>query len=585
MSNASSPPALPAATGDVPPVSSPSGGETDNSQGLSTAPDATTSSGGERKTDNKQKRKRTSPEDQLVLEGFYKQNPKPNKAARAEILKDVKGMNEKEIQIWFQNRRQIHRRKQQPLLPHELAAFGLGNVPPMSSDPITGLGSSQGTEPRSTSPPRDRSSSQGSCVSIDEIRIPQSQDGASPAIGGTGLRPVPMKPESDKQSQLPQAAESKDQSPSDHDTITTAQSVTQSFTSTPGYLANRWNAVNNAFSTPTSSAFLPFATPSVSFPGQPLSCPERIGSLSFSTPPSSQTPPSQIRLSMSLDGKAEIVPLDASPPRTHTPRPSSSGSLMLRRRSGLRRSYSALPFGSLPPKSSPSTFSTPRLPTGRSRDTRTWEFCCDGDARDELTTQAVNESSGSAVAAISLLRSTSSSALKNNSNKRNTPTSKPASNAQGKKPKLGRAMSSLARLQSTTIEPHAKGKGKDGNLVHSPGDSDKENWSPTEFGEAPHPRRRRPLPSGRQKQGYAKRTLGDNHNIPSQAIKFGVPLNKNKRRKSAHKDSEIFEDQENRSQEVGEEVQKFMSGEISPSKKGDLDCVQGLLSLSQGNWR
>lgn len=40
-----------------------------------------------------------SSEDQLVLEAFYKQNPKPNKAARAEILKDVKGMNEKEIQV------------------------------------------------------------------------------------------------------------------------------------------------------------------------------------------------------------------------------------------------------------------------------------------------------------------------------------------------------------------------------------------------------------------------------------------------------------------------------------------------------
>lgn len=288
---------------------------------------------------------------------------------------------------------------------------------------------------------------------------------------------------------------------------------------------------------------------------------------------------------MSLDGKAEIVPLDISPPRIHIPRPSSSDSHMPRRRSGLRRSYSALPFGPLPQKSLPNTLATPRLPTGRSRDARTWEFCCDGDARDELTTQAVNESSGSAVAAISLIRSTSNAALKNNTSKRNTPTAKQAYNVEGKKPKLGRAMSSLARLQSTAQEPQTKGKDKEGNLVHSPGDSDKENWSPNESGEAPHPRRRRPLPSGRQKQNNTKRTLGDNHNIPSQAINFGALLNKNKRRKSAHKDSEIFEDEENRGQEVGEEVQKFMSGEISPSKKGDLDCVQGLLSLSQGNWR
>lgn len=48
-----------------------------------------------------------SPEDQLILEAFYKENPKPNKAARAEILKDVKGMNEKEIQVSNWNRMRI----------------------------------------------------------------------------------------------------------------------------------------------------------------------------------------------------------------------------------------------------------------------------------------------------------------------------------------------------------------------------------------------------------------------------------------------------------------------------------------------
>ncbi|KAJ2985746.1 hypothetical protein NUW58_g5369 [Xylaria curta] len=34
-----------------------------------------------------------------------------------------------------------------------------------------------------------------------------------------------------------------------------------------------------------------------------------------------------------------------------------------------------------------------------------------------------------------------------------------------------------------------------------------------------------------------------------------------------------------------EDVERFMGGELSPSKRPDMDCVAGLLSLSQGNWR
>jgi hypothetical protein len=34
-----------------------------------------------------------------------------------------------------------------------------------------------------------------------------------------------------------------------------------------------------------------------------------------------------------------------------------------------------------------------------------------------------------------------------------------------------------------------------------------------------------------------------------------------------------------------DEVSRFMCGDVSPSKKGDMDCVAGLLSLSQGAWR
>jgi hypothetical protein len=39
-----------------------------------------------------------SPQDQAILEAEYKQNPKPNKAARAEIVGKV-SLNEKEVQV------------------------------------------------------------------------------------------------------------------------------------------------------------------------------------------------------------------------------------------------------------------------------------------------------------------------------------------------------------------------------------------------------------------------------------------------------------------------------------------------------
>jgi hypothetical protein len=204
-----------------------------------------------------------------------------------------------------------------------------------------------------------------------------------------------------------------------------------------------------------------------------------------------------------------------------------------------------------------------------------------------LTAFAENESNGSAVAAISLLRSTSNAALKPNNNKRNAPATRHEAGKQlGKKPKLGRAQSSLARLQnpqkpsSKMPETVSGNNGKD-RLMRSPsGDSDKENWLPNDnAGNV----RRRPLPSARSdKQLGSRAVLGDNHNIPSHAINFGG--NGNRRRKAKDVEPNIFEDKENAG-EVDRDVEKFMRGEISPSKKGDLDCVQGLLSLSQGNWR
>jgi hypothetical protein len=170
--------------------------------------------------------------------------------------------------------------------------------------------------------------------------------------------------------------------------------------------------------------------------------------------------------------------------------------------------------------------------------------------------------------------------LQTNSNKRNAPSVKQDFGAHVKKSKLGRAQSSLARLQSTAKDSSSQSsKGKDGLMRSPSGDSDKENWAPHEDGSNA---RRRLLPSGRpDKQFSAKPVLGDNFNPPTQSANIGI--GRNKRRKGANVAPKIFEDQENNG-EVDVEVEKFMYGEVSPSKRGEFEGAQALLAM-MGSWR
>ena len=282
---------------------------------------------------------------------------------------------------------------------------------------------------------------------------------------------------------------------------------------------------------------------------------------------------------MSIDGKAELISSEPSPPRAQAPRPSSSEpALPQARMRGLQRSQSAVTLGHLSPISSATLF-PPRLPRGRSRDARSWQFACDAEVRDELTTQAENESSGSAVAAISLLRSTSKSAFKPNSNKRNAPSAKHEIAAHGKRAKLGRAQSSLARLQNTEKNSRPQSSNGKVDMIHSPsGDSDKENWVPHEDGSNA---RRRPLPSRRPENHPSKPVLGENFNPPQRSANLGG--GRNRKRKGASNAPKIFEDQEN-SGARGEEVEKFMRGEVSPSKRGEFEGAQALLAMMV-SWR
>ena len=172
-----------------------------------------------------------------------------------------------------------------------------------------------------------------------------------------------------------------------------------------------------------------------------------------------------------------------------------------------------------------------------------------------------------------------------------------------------------------TPEPLSKKPYKVGSvtLLSPSGDSDKENWSPGENG---NPHRRHPFSENPAKAVEASadnsssnhlrhmgRVLGEQNGLHSSKTPLAnnssranasamIPRNRGGGKHAGGSPLTIFEDREKgrRSREGtpdwrgggdrrDTEVERFMRGEISPSKKPDMDCIAGLLSLSQGNWR
>jgi hypothetical protein len=285
---------------------------------------------------------------------------------------------------------------------------------------------------------------------------------------------------------------------------------------------------------------------------------------------------SHIRLSMSLDGAVKVKTNDEetpSPPKQRAPAPS----IPAKSAAGLQRSKSAIILGG--PISEGSVGKSKAKAVGgqfgRSRDARTWEFYCDGDAREALSAHAENERAGSAVGTINLIRSQSQKARlqmmterPGGSNVRNPPVSQ-----RGIKPKLSRAKSSMGRLQDTDqsfVKPSMK-EGKP-SIVRSPsGDSDKENWAPGTRS-SQHPLRRHLASTSRHA------ILGDGDHRLSHARSTDSLAACKKRggvlRRPIAMDNENI-DPSDRHKTLIEEGGK---GE-------DLDCIQGLLSLSQGAWQ
>ena len=268
---------------------------------------------------------------------------------------------------------------------------------------------------------------------------------------------------------------------------------------------------------------------------------------------------SMVRLAMTVDGAFKIRTDNEPTPSPEKPRapppPTSQG----KARANLSRSKSAMSDAEAFRQSTQGQSKTVGAGFGRSRDARTWEFYCDSAAKDALSIQAEAETAGSAVSAINLVRSNSfksrAQALSPALSKSNA---RIAMTSTDRKSKLARTKSSLGRLQSSDGVSEKSGAGSKSHHIRSPsGDSDKENWAPGTRASINPLRRTEPSFNPRA-------VLQENESV-------------------------IFRDATPANQRSHERGKGTGSTQPSPSKekaKGEeLDCVQGLLSLSQGAWR
>lgn len=156
------------------------------------------------------------------------------------------------MQIWFQNRRQNTRRKSRPLLPHEIAAFGLGGMAALSSDPSVHFRSSQG-------PGQPPSSSQS--FEADTVRSYLPRANVSEAREHGVSSPVTAGPLSTPPADSQHDASAQGQVPNYSLSQPSSQQLPPPSAMAPGYFANRRSASSGHASTPMLERRTTFDTP------------------------------------------------------------------------------------------------------------------------------------------------------------------------------------------------------------------------------------------------------------------------------------------------------------------------------------
>ena len=469
-------------------------------------------------------------------------------------------------QIWFQNRRQNDRRKSKPLHPHELLAPRSGLVDssgqPLSDDNASAEpGSSSGAEQFDTNEHREEMASKlwhGGLLNFSDDSDPVAGDkhehelpqSTQTSVATEALEDTPPTTQEEFSQDVNHASE---------DSLLPVPKRKRSVSDIRGEGENGQQAANTQ-TTPTKSP--PSLRLSMSFDGEAMV--RKEGELTPSPPKGRNA----LRIAMSSDGKAVIR-------GENEPSPSKNRVAMFSVRrtkmSSLRRSSSAV----FP--------ATPRAGVaekdrafGRSRDPRNWESFCDTDARSALSTPSSGPNASPALFQSRSQRSLPRSASGRHSFVSNADfTNTPISQSMGeKRRKLARTVSSLGRLETGRNKANANpsklskplfSKSGKSNLEMDPGDSDKENWVPGT--RSANIRRRNTSHASRQVLRDANRNRG-----------LGISTN-GKRNRPLQAGSQ------GKAPEFSAEVSAFMAGGSGDSQEDDLDCVQGLLSLSQGAWR
>jgi hypothetical protein len=145
-------------------------------------------------------------------------------------------------------------------------AFGLGGMVPLSSDPASMLppnSSQKLEEPMSSSQQeqptsQDRDESSSCQYEIDELRPEAAEEGLDFSKDEAA---VVVPEEKVSFPPTPKQEASSGIMNTEASSVSVTESVIKSFSSTPGYLANRWNNINSSFSTPPSSKLPPLTTP------------------------------------------------------------------------------------------------------------------------------------------------------------------------------------------------------------------------------------------------------------------------------------------------------------------------------------
>jgi hypothetical protein len=503
------------------------------------------------------------------------------------------------LQIWFQNRRQNTRRKSRPLLPHEMVPHFRNSIPHELLHESTPTSHGRGCTPQTSFSsvedvvPINSSSTKKSSVS----RASSIHDLLNPVDSFESTRSTSFESyHNDHASTLSRQSKAKSVGSESFDTSRDCRN--KPATSSPcskklddDDSMDEWaktgcgrgsNKSSDSAGASKSSIEETMGAPAAELSSQhlmpcdPQAARRKRGIEEVAEAASQSSQTSIIRLSMTVDGAVKVRTTDQDTPSPPKQRPQSPAILQTE---GLRRSHSSIAASEERKEGQMSTAKPSSGIFGRSRDARTWEFYCDVDARAALSAQAENENNGSAVSAINLIRSRSRNAKSKAQQEDNVRSLKPKigpGNARKhgalaeQKSKMVPAASSTARVfgncktgpaerQKTVTKPHARA---------ASGDSDKENWAPGTRSST-HPLRQR------QASTRASHAILQDH-LP------GASSKTIRTRRIPERNEHSGPDQENAPKNDGKEADSFTYG---GDKEEDLDCVQGLLSLSQGAWR